>query len=196
MCKIRDSDAAPEESQPAQCGGVKFEELSTVAFSRALEPAARAIYSRLWPGCRVEYLRNDDGSPHTLDQNFGVDALVVLPSGQYLTMQEKYRDHDALKYADFTQEYKNGDGSNGEWFHLAAQIYFYGWANKAANNFEKWFLMSIPKYKLLVEAAGGLREMGEYRKNNKHGKASFYCIPPEKIQSAFLTDYRQFEGAE
>ena len=134
------------------------------------------------------------GFTHTLDQYFGIDALIILRSGQYLTIQEKYREHSALKYGDFTQEWRNGDGSEGEYFHLAAQLYFYGWADADGYEFEKWFVMSIPHYKMIVENAGGLKEIGDYQKNRKHGRASFYAIKPEKIQSAFLADYRQ-DGA-
>ena len=129
MPKVRNRHAATAETEPARFeSGVAFDDLETIAFAQKLRPAAEDIYLKLWPGCRVEYIRNADGTAHTLDQHFGIDALVILRSGQYLTIQEKYREHAALKYGDFTQEWRNGDGSEGEYFHLAAQLYFYGWA--------------------------------------------------------------------
>ncbi len=170
-----------------------FSELSTVKFQQKMHPAAMRIYQRLFPGCRLEDLREEGVEVHILDKEFGIDSLINLPSGQWISIQEKYRSHDAIKYLDFTQEFMNGEGtayeSPGEWFKLGAQLYFYGWANSEETDFEKWILMDIAKYKILVERAGGLQNLGVKRKNHRHGRASFYAIPIKNLKDAILVKH-------
>jgi len=173
-----------------------FNNLTTVRFQNKMKPAALRIYQEVFPGCEVDDLREDGVRVHILDQEFGIDSLISLPSRQWITLQEKYRRHAALKYLDFTQEYMNAVGtpheSPGEWFKLGAQLYFYGWADRDEAAFEKWFLMDIVKYKVLVEQAGGLEKIGTLRRNSTHGKATFYAIPVELLESCFVTDYRKW----
>ena len=167
-----------------------------IKFQKLLRPAALKIYSKVFPGCRVEDLRAEGGKVHILDKEFGIDSLIHLPNRQWITLQEKYRRHVALKWLDFTQEYKfiqeykNAVGtkyeSDGEWFKLGAQLYFYGWANQTETDFKKWFLMDITKYKILVEEAGGLDKIGLLQQNIKHGCASFYGINIDKLRPAFI----------
>lgn len=176
--------------------GRNFNSLSTVKFQQTMKPAALRIYEKVFRGCRVEDLREHGVNVHVLDKEFGVDALLHLASGQWISIQEKYRNHDALKFMDFTQEYKNAAGtayeSDGEWFKLGAQLYFYGWANRQNTDFEKWFIMDIAKYKHFIENAGGIEKVGKLKNNSKHGKASFYAIPVHALTSCFLADYRQY----
>ena len=167
-----------------------FDNLTTVQFQQRMKPAALHIYHRIWPGCTVEDLREQGLKVHVLDKEFGIDALIHFASGQWMSIQEKYRTHDAMKYGDFTQEYMNGEGtqheSPGEWFTLGAQLYFYGWTNEVETDFEKWVILDVARYKLLVERGGGLARMGTKRQNQQHGRASFYAIPLERLQPAFL----------
>ena len=172
-----------------------FSELSTEKFRIKMQPAARLIYEKIFKGCNIEDLREDGVNVHVLDQEFGIDCLAHMKDGQWLSIQEKYRKNNALHYLEFTQEYKNAVGTvyenDGEWFKLGAQLYFYGWANKDETDFEKWFLMDISKYKMLVSQSGGIKKMGVLKQNSKHGKASFYAIPVQKLESCFVTDYRK-----
>ena len=173
---------------------MEFQNLSTVKFQEKMKPAALRIYQMVFPECKIEDLRGEDGLVHILDREFGIDSLINLPSQQWITLQEKYRKNNALQYLDFTQEYMNGVGTAheapGEWFKLGAQVYFYGWANFNETDFEKWFIMDIAKYKMLVEKEGGLSRLGTLRQNNLHGRANFYAIPVKKLTSCFITDYR------
>lgn len=173
-----------------------FNNLSTVKFNHVMKPAALRIYEKIFDGCKLEDLRDKGFKVHILDKEFGIDSLIHLPSDQWISIQEKYRSHSALSYLEFTQEYKNGAGTkyenDGEWFKLGAQVYFYGWANKDNTDFEKWVLIDIAKYKMLVEEAGGLDKIGNIQKNKKHGRASFYCIPIMNLKDAFITDYRDY----
>ena len=165
-----------------------FNNLSTVRFQQLLKPAALRIYSQIFPNSIIEDLREKGVKVHILDKEFGIDSLLHLETKQWISVQEKYRDNSCLRWGDFTQEYMNGDGSQGEWFKLGAQLYFYGWANKDNTDFEKWFLMDILKYKLIINQAGGIEKVGELRENYRYGQATFYTIPLEKIRSAFIQE--------
>ena len=172
-----------------------FNNLSTVKFQEKMKPAAERIYQKIFPRSRLVDLRQDGFKVHILDQEFGIDALLYLKSGQWVSIQEKYRKNYALKYLDFTQEFVNGHGtkheSPGEWFKLGAQLYFYGWANKEESDFEKWAIIDIVKYKMLIENNGGFEAIGgKMRYNKTHGSASFYAIPIQKLKSCFVCDYR------
>lgn len=178
----------------------KFNELSTVQFQMKMKPAALAIYQRIFPGSTIEDLREHGVNVHILDKEFGVDALWHLESGQWISIQEKYREHAALSFLDFTIEYKNAVGtyyeSKGEWFKLGAQLYFYGWANKDNTGFEKWAILDIPRLKQWIELHGGLEAVGVLNQNKKHGKASFYAIPIQDLEPCFFMDYRQFQDSQ
>lgn len=179
-----------------------FGNLSTEAFRRRMQPKADAIYRRLFPDCWVDRLNKKGSEPHILDQKFGIDAIIMLPLGPSITCQEKFREHYVLESRelrvdpecpDFTQEYMNAAGTKhqalGEWFKLAAELYFYGFANKQETDFECWFLMDTLKYKLIVMASGGLEEIGEQQVNRKHGRASFFAIPFTRLRPAWLATH-------
>lgn len=171
----------------------EFSKLSTSRFQKRMRPAALRIYQRVWPGSKFEDLREEGKDVHVLDKEFGIDALIRLKSGQFFTIQEKYRSNYALDYMDFTQHYRKAVGTeheaSGEWFNLAAQLYFYGWANEDGTDFEKWLIMDVTKYKLLVWKAGGLAMIGRPFVNERYGKSSFYGIQLWKLKPAFIFDY-------
>lgn len=177
-----------------------FQHLDTTQFQQRMKPAAARIYESVFHGCVIRDLRGKEKDAHILDKEFAVDMLLYLSCGQWLSIQEKYRRHDAMKFMDFTQEYMNADGtvyeSPGEWFKLGAQLYFYGWANEEETEFEKWVILDIPKYKWFVEFSGGLDALGQKRFNAKHGKASFYAIPIMRLEPVFFTDYRKHSGQQ
>lgn len=164
-----------------------FENLDTVRFQQKMKPAAMRIYRRLFPRCEMQDLREKGVKVHVLDREFGIDALLVMRSGQWISIQEKYRRPYALKYMDFTQEYMNAAGtpheSPGEWFKLGAQLYFYGWANVEETAFEKWLILDVARYKSLVECLGGLPAIGALQKNYQHGRATFYGVPLVLVQA-------------
>ena len=171
-----------------------FNNLSTVKFQQKLKPAARSIYKSIFPGCEIRDLREDGFEVHVLDKNFGIDSIINTMLGQKITIQEKYRSNSALKYQDFTQEYLNAAGtpfeSHGEWFNLTAQLYFYGWSNAMETDFEKWLILDVVKYKLMVEKAGGLQHLGRKHQNREHGSSVFYSIPLHKFAPAILFQHQ------
>ena len=180
---------------------VNFNQLETEQFRIRMRHQAIKIYKQIWPGCQIEDLREQGVNVHVLDKEFGIDTLSTFPSGQWLSIQEKYRRYNTWhKFKDFTQEYKNGVGTSyegpGEWFHLGAQVYFVGWADIKETCFPYWFLMDIAKYKLIIENSGGLDKVGILKQNKDHGRSSFYGIPIKIIKPAFLMTYNDFKNRD
>jgi len=173
-----------------------FDSLDTVKFQQRMKPAALNIYKEIFPGCELEDLREQGIKVHILDKEFGIDSLIKLPAGQWISLQEKYRRNYSLKWADFTLEYKNAVGTpyeeDGEYFKLGAQLYSYMWANEDETDFVRWFVLDIAKSKVLIESYGGIEKIGKLNCNSKHGRASFYSIPLEILRPAILMDSCSF----
>lgn len=178
----------------------EFGHLTTEQFRCKVKPHIANVYRKVFGHCTVQDLKRTGNRPHVLDQMFGIDAVITLSSGATMTVQEKCRENKFLTAPrvegycpDFTQEYKNAAGtpheSDGEWFHLAAQLYFYGWATAQADGLAAWVLLDVPRYKLVVERSGGLNAVGVKYSNNLHGKASFFAIPVERLRPAFVASY-------
>ena len=91
---------------------------------------------------------------------------------------------------DFTQEFRIAAGGEqeavGEWFYLAAQLYFCGSADEDETDFAAWIFLDVVRYKLLVESRGGLEKVGRLLYNQAHSRASFYAIPLETLKAAIL----------
>lgn len=163
-----------------------------LAFERRMRPAVQEIFRGIFPRFEVAYTRE---VPHLqqLDDLFAVDTILYLPTGQMVTAQQKCRRNHFLKFGDFTQEYMNAAGTEneapGEWFHLAAQLYFYGWANPQEDGFAAWAILDVIRYKMLVEEAGGLDQIGQLQRNTERGKANFYAIPMDTLRPAFIRSH-------
>lgn len=172
--------------------GNDFDALATNSLYRQMVPVADALYAQIFPGGEITRLKNQGGEPHPLDKYFGIDATIIMPCGGLITLQEKFRENQHLqKYGDFTQEYENATGTihrrGGEWFHLASQLYFYGWATPEKDAFARWILLDVLRYRLLVQDAGGLEMLGRKQVNRIHGRASFFGIPIGRLAPAIVT---------
>jgi|GEM_PF-3868517 len=168
-----------------------FDALSTTEFNARMRPVALRLYERLFAGCRLEQVDTSTAQGMVLDRDLGVDCKLHLPTSQWITLQEKFRKYaDYVSYGDFTQEFKNGVGtpyeSDGEWFKLGAQLYFYGWASQDETAFVDWVILNIATYKLTINRQGGLDKVGRLVPNHKHGRATFYAIPLERISKAII----------
>ena len=162
-----------------------FNNLATVRqVQEPLKPAALRIYKSIFPSCKIEDLRAEGVKVHVLDQEFGIDSLIHLESGQWFSIQEKYRHYPKWKWHDFTQEVENGDGTPGEWQKLGAQFYFYGWGDPQTKSFMEWFILNIPEYKLIIERCGGIYKSGKIQQNKLHGRAKFVGVPYLTIRPA------------
>lgn len=126
-----------------------------------------------------------------LDMQASIDCKAISKTSKVnFAVQEKYRTNENLKYMDFTQELYNAYGtenqSDGEFLHLYADYYFYGWSNKEETDFAECFMMDIKIYKILVHKAGGLWNIRNAKSvvNENYGKALFYTIPLAFISPA------------
>lgn len=174
----------------------EWDNQKTVKLQRVMLPWAHAVYRKIFPGCIIEDLRVDGTKVNVLDQEFGIDCKIHFPAPchGFLTVQEKFRSHNDLsRFGDFTQEWMNAAGtareSQGEWFKLAAQLYFYGWSNATGDGFAKWLMLDVAKYRILVAKAGGLLRLAQPPRlmhNNAHGRATFYGIPLWQLRDAAL----------
>lgn len=172
-----------------------MEECSTFTFQQRMLPYALKIYQAQWPGCEKVDLRQEGFKVHVLDKEYAIDSNLRLKSGVTFTLQEKFREFSNLKYNDFTQEYKNGYGTehekNGEWFNLAAQLYFWGLANETNTGFCKAVIFNVVQYKLSVESHGGIEKAGIIQTNKRFGSSTFYGIPWDVIRPAFIWSYSE-----
>ena len=164
-----------------------------MGFERRMRSPVEEVYLTYFPDCKVRYKREHD-ELRPFDEHFAIDTILELHRGGIVTAQQKCRRHRYLsQHGDFTQEFMNAAGgiyeTPGEWFHLAAQLYFYGWANQAEDGLAAWVVLDVVRYKMLVEQAGGLDKVGTLRKNRVHGRASFYVIPMEILRPAFIGSY-------
>lgn len=168
----------------------KFAQLPQVAFSRKMQPQIESILKLHFPNSKYETNTNIE-----FDIENAIDGRLGLPSGQKITVQSKIRKNkflsvDKLKtippYPDFTQEFKNGYGTQheslGEYFKNDAQLYFYGWANELETFVERYVLIDILKLKIFYEKYT-MGKLGTLRINSQAGKASFYCISLHNILS-------------
>ena len=160
-----------------------------MGFERRMRSPVEEVYQTYFPDCRVRYTREHD-ELRPFDEHFAIDTILELHRGGIVTAQQKCRRNQYLKYKDFTQEFMNAAGtkheSQGEWFHLASQIYFYGWANPAEDGLVAWLLLDVVEYRRLVEKKGGLDKIGTLHQNREHGNANFYAIPVKDLQSALI----------
>ncbi len=186
--------------------GDGFARLSTNKLHARRRGDALAIYRRLFPGCEFVPWSADPARALAMDRDFSIDGKLVLPTGQYITVQEKFREHKFLSspflqveapFPDFTQEHLNACGTAyeapGEFYKLAAQVYFYGWEDAEMTGFAKWVMLDIARYKMIVERAGGLEAIGQRNQNSRHGRASFFCIPVNRLREAFLFSHAMTE---
>jgi len=165
----------------------EFSQLRTVKdVQLPLKTAAKRIYESIFPKCRIEDLREKGVKVHILDKEFGIDALLHMGSGQWFSIQEKYRDYPKWTFHDFTQEIKNGDGTDGEWQKLGAQLYFYGWGDPKKSVFLEWFILDISRYKLIIERLGGITKAGKIQCNKYDGASIFVGIPFITVRPAML----------
>lgn len=114
-----------------------------------------------------------------LDIELGIDTLIYFKNGSFITFQEKTR-NNWVQYEDFTFEYYNNPKSKeeGEWFHLASQFYFYGYANSKNNGYRKYYILNVPSFRLFLNnSTRGWR----VQPNPPPAKANFKIIPFSKI---------------
>lgn len=138
-----------------------------------LRPLADKVYRSVF-GDSIDISRY--GTDYTLDKEFAIDVVLVLESGLILNGQEKFLSSNYAKYHSLTVEYQQNQhtGERGDWFKLACQFYFVGYANERETEFIPYVLVNWASI-VLATSAGKI----DWKLNaNKDGKAraSFrYC---------------------
>ena len=104
-------------------------------------PAIDAIYNRVFPGCTIK--RFDHGNDLILDVRFAIDVELKMPNGMILLGQEKALGNEFARFRSVTVEYYQDPTikEEGDWFKLAAQFLFCGYANITDTEFNPWVIL-------------------------------------------------------
>lgn len=161
-----------------------------------LEPVADELYRIIWgPLRRLErFNHNQSGVVHPLDKEWAIDAVLETACGLPITIQDKFRDYRYYElYNEFTLEYENNPRTHvpGEFYHLVANYYFYGFASLDRCSFISWKIIDLNAFKECYRA-GIIRESG-IGKNISKGYASFLCFGWEQLERHGLL-FRQWEA--
>ena len=137
--------------------------------------------SRLTKIYRSDRNKENDKKLLFMDIELSIDTHLTFTNGSVLTFQEKTRRNEYMKYNDFTFEYYNNPTTKdeGEWFKLAAQLYFFGYANKNENGYDKYWILNIAKLKtrLMQHFTIDYLKKNFLRSNKPPAKANFFAIP-------------------
>jgi hypothetical protein len=157
-----------------------------LAFSAKLESAAKKLYQEVWPFSTYERLIGTDGAPHVFDKSFGIDSTITLDTREIIPIQEKFRRYDKLHYKDLVLEYKNGDGSLGEYFHLFSHYLVLAYASADETSFVHYKIYDIPKLRRIIHELGGLKGSGTPIRNAAHGKSFAFAVSWDDVQDAVI----------
>lgn len=158
-------------------------------FEEQMTPHIDTIYKGLFSGLqeinRSERSNNDNQKTLFMDTELGIDTILKFDDGTTLTFQEKSRKNYYLKYDDFTFEYFNDPKTKelGEWFKLASQYYFYGFARENNIGYSKFYILKVPDFRLYLKNDIGINTLkNKYLRTNKPpAKAIFFAIPFKEI---------------
>ena len=157
-----------------------------------MRPAADEIYASVF-GLNVQVERTEYEDGAILDKHFAIDVRVTLPaSGMILLGQEKFLSPRYASFGTVTIEYWQNPEiqEQGDWFKLASQVYFVGYATPDWQGFDPWILLNWPSVVLATEA-GAIPWQANHNKDG-HARASFrFCkmrlFPPECLIASSLS---------
>lgn len=158
-----------------------------IHFAQRMRPFIDSIYERIFDLESITRI-TDMNPPHPLDKHFGIDGWIELKQGCILTIQEKMRRYNAyIQYRDFTLELWSNEPKKveGEWYHLASELYFYGYSNRNETEIIEWHILRVLPLKLWI-AENFENWEDRIRRNVKHSKASFFAIPWQEIPKEFI----------
>ena len=135
-----------------------------------MQKYADFIYRSIW---NVSNIQRNLGE---IDKERGIDTKLILESGLTIDIQEKFRRNHYIKFWEFTVEYKNDPVKDepGEFYKLAANYYFYSYANLNENDFEYWWVIDLNKFKNLYNEY--ILKYDDILQNGEHGKANALCF--------------------
>ena len=159
------------------------------AFDARITPLKDALWHELIPQVRtVERSKGD-----ILDQTYHIDAALVLGNGSRLTVQEKFRRSDAMRYDNITVEYYQDyrTRERGEFFQLCSQLYLYGVVSQDESRVERLILIRVADWMLSM---ADMTEAEIRRKwqvcNDDRSRASFLAIPVKQIDPQCIVRIR------
>lgn len=140
-----------------------------------LRPVADRVYQGIF-GEDIKIERFERQDDWILDKYFAMDVRITFTNGLILTGQEKFLSHKYSSFASVTvEEYQDPTIKEpGDWFKLAVQFYFVGYANKDETGFYPWVMINWPA----TVMATVKEELDWYSNGNQDGsaRASFkYC---------------------
>ena len=118
------------------------------------------------------------------DRFLAIDTFIRFPDGQTINLQEKSRLFKFLEYNDFTiQYYKNSESkTEGYWFYLMAQLYFFGIANENNDGYEKYYILNVVVLRIALKSLDTKSLLKLKRNNQKSTDSDFIPIPFETIE--------------
>jgi hypothetical protein len=148
-----------------------------------VDEAYHKVFSEITEINRHERDKNEINSL-ILDKDFAIDTIIHFKDGHILTFQEKIRKYRFYElYNEFTFEYYNDPATEeqGEWFKLASQLYFYGFANKNEDDLERFYILDIPYFRIFLKKHYGNSLFERIKTNKPPCRANFIHIPFDEI---------------
>lgn len=154
-------------------------------FEEKMTPYIDAIYEEHFKGRLLEIQRssreNSDSKTLFMDIHLSIDTHLRFKDGTVLTFQEKTRRNLYSKFNEFTFEYYNDPKilDEGEWFKLASQLYFYGYANEKEDGYSQYWILNVAKLRTGLMSKFDIKQLeSRFLKHNKPpAKANFFAIP-------------------
>ena len=156
-------------------------------FEEKMRPCVDRIYNERFKNIKsIDRVERDDPKSNDLmlDIKYGIDTKITFEDGSILTFQEKVRKFRYISFNDFTFEYYNDpdDKIFGEWFYLASQLYFYGYANENDDDIIYYYIIDVPRFRLFLNDEGSIyNRKWRLEKNAYPAMANFLPIPFEMI---------------
>lgn len=153
-------------------------------FSERMRPIADALYRTLIPSITDIKRFDKDSERFILDREYAIDIQFTLGNGMKMTGQEKFRrfetwreQHNRPQYADVTVEFYNDPALKvqGDWFNLASQFYFAGFASKDEACFDRYVFLDW--LQVVLETAHGNICWKTLNQADGRAKASFQYTP-------------------
>lgn len=132
--------------------------------SIAMRPFVDEIYKRQFNPISIKPTDGD-----ILDKLYSIDTVITLENGMLITVQEKVGSYLYATRKNLTIEYEQNPATHekGDWYHMAAQVYFVGFANEALTGWMSWIM--VDWIRIVIATKRGLLKWKD--KNNLDGKA-------------------------
>jgi hypothetical protein len=167
-------------------------------FHDEMEPIANRLYEQIWgPHRSLERLSHDHGGlAHPLDKDWAIDVILQTIDGLTITIQDKFRRHEYYRrFNQFTLEYENNPATHepGEFFHLVANYYFYGFATLDKTAFLSWAVIDLNRFKDCLRRKTIIED--GIGRNKAKGRASFKYFAWHKLRDKGLL-FRESNGEQ